>query len=311
MNVSHIYGMMTCMSLVLACGYCALIQKKEMWLVWLYFSVFIANLGYFTISISKTLEEALLANRLAYLGCVFLPLFMLMSVVKVCKLIIPKWYMGLLISISCITFLLTATQGYLPLYYKDVRLEFVNGTAQLIREYGPLHRMYHVYLLGYLGLMVGTIVYSTVKQRATTYIHGTLLAVVVLMNMMIWFVEQFISRDFEFLSVSYVASELLLLLLYAMIQECEIAREPVEDINLIVNGEKPEFGRVLQECPEVERLSLREKDVLKKILEDKKRKEIADELYITENTVKKHISNIFSKLEVSNRNELYEKLNQN
>ena len=46
------------------------------------------------------------------------------------------------------------------------------------------------------------------------------------------------------------------------------------------------------------------------ILKGEKRKEIAEELCITENTVKKHISSIFSKLEIDNRNALYDKINQ-
>lgn len=86
LNVSIIYGVTTCLSLLLAGGYSTIVRKKENWLTWLYLSVFVANLGYFTLSISKTLEEALLANRLAYLGCVFLPLFMMMTIMKVCKM---------------------------------------------------------------------------------------------------------------------------------------------------------------------------------------------------------------------------------
>ncbi|MGN1196739.1 MAG: response regulator transcription factor [Acetatifactor sp.] len=55
-------------------------------------------------------------------------------------------------------------------------------------------------------------------------------------------------------------------------------------------------------------MSSREKDVLQRILQDKKRKEIAEELFITENTVKKHISSIFSKLEIESRNELSDRV---
>lgn len=48
-------------------------------------------------------------------------------------------------------------------------------------------------------------------------------------------------------------------------------------------------------------LTKREKDVLAELTKGKSNKEIASSLYITEKTVKTHISNIFSKLEVSDR----------
>ena len=64
----------------------------------------------------------------------------------------------------------------------------------------------------------------------------------------------------------------------------------------------------LEGCTDLEILSAREKEVLIRMLEDKKRKEIAYELCITENTVKKHISSIFAKLDVANRNELFAKI---
>ena len=58
----------------------------------------------------------------------------------------------------------------------------------------------------------------------------------------------------------------------------------------------------------VSRITEREKDVLEKLLANKQRKEIADELFITESTVKKHTGSIFAKLDVTNRFELYAKL---
>ncbi|MFD2924431.1 response regulator transcription factor [Halobacillus naozhouensis] len=48
-------------------------------------------------------------------------------------------------------------------------------------------------------------------------------------------------------------------------------------------------------------LTRREKDVLKEIMKGCSNKEIADHLFITEKTVKTHLSNIFSKLEVHDR----------
>lgn len=308
LNGSVIYGIATCVSLLLAGGYCATVRKKENWLIWLYFSVFIANLGYFTLAISTTLEEALLANRLAYLGSVFLPLFMLMTIMKVCNVHCSKYGMGALLGGSSIVFLIVASQGYCDLYYREVSLTFVNGMAKLVKVYGPLHNLYYIYLFAYIIIMNSVIVYSVKKKKVSSYKHAGLLMVVVCFNICIWLIEQFINWDFEFLSISYIGSELLLLLLYGMIQEYEGYRE-AESLRVEV---APEAKRMLtvedlkEYWPELCKLSSREMDVLQKMVEDKKRKEIADELCITENTVKKHISSIFAKLNITNRNELFE-----
>ena len=312
LNVSIIYGITTCLSLILAGGYCAAVRKKENWLIWLYFSVFVANLGYLTLSLSKTVEEALLANRLAYLGCVFLPLFMMMTIMKVCRMNCSKFVIGILIAVSFIIFLIAASPGYLDCYYKAVSLEFINGTAKLVKEYGPLHSMYFIYLFAYLAGMIGIIIYSAIRKRVSSSKHATLLVVVVSFNICIWLIEQLINWDFEFLSVSYIASELLLLLLYGMIQDYEsINKEEVSETISTCRETEPEAGLPEQlEVPGMEKLSAREMDVLMRMLEDKKRKEIAEELCITENTVKKHVSSIFSKLEVANRNELFAKAAQ-
>ena len=55
-------------------------------------------------------------------------------------------------------------------------------------------------------------------------------------------------------------------------------------------------------------LSKREREVMKLLLEGKKRKEIAEELFVTESTIKKHSASIYKKLEVENRKELLEKV---
>ena len=310
LNISFIYGIDAVLSLLLACGYCAIVRKKEIWLIWLYFSVFIANIGYFALAISKTLEEALLANRLAYLGCVFLPLFMLMTIMKVCKVKCTAVARTLLIAISSLVFLVAASQGYITWYYKEVSLVFVNGMAKLQKVYGPLHNLYYIYLFAYFIAMLGVILYAIYKKKIASYKHAGLLVVVVFLNIAIWLIEQFINWDFEFLSISYIASELLLLFLYGMIQDYEIAMEEKKEQTAGGTFGTFNISLIKENYPEVNILSNRELDVLEGLLEDKKRKEIADELCITENTVKKHISSIFTKLEVSNRKELLEKIKQ-
>ena len=203
-----------------------------------------------------------------------------------------------------------ASQGYFNYYYSSVELVFVNGAAKLIKEYGPLHKVYYVYLFSYMLIMPGVIIVAYIKKKVASFKHACLLLIVVFFNVAIWFVEQFINYDFEFLSISYIASELLLLLLYWMIQDYELVMDNGEEIIVAEESHilpKQSFDEVF---PEINKLSEREREVFEKILQNKKRKEIAEELFITENTVKKHTSSIFSKLEVSNRSELFEKIIQ-
>ncbi len=63
----------------------------------------------------------------------------------------------------------------------------------------------------------------------------------------------------------------------------------------------PEVGAKLAERLNRPQLSERERDVLQLMAQGKSNQAIADDLYISENTVKYHVNNILSKLEVSDR----------
>jgi len=56
------------------------------------------------------------------------------------------------------------------------------------------------------------------------------------------------------------------------------------------------------------KLTRKESDILRRVLDGLKNIEISKELEIIEQTVKDHLSNIYSKLGVENRNALYRSL---
>lgn len=289
-----IYGIVAFLSLLLLLGYGLFYRRKESWFLVLFISVFVTNLGYFVLSVSRTLGEAMLANRIAYLGSVCLPLCMLMIILGLCDMRPRKAIVGVLIGVSALVFLLAASGGYLQLYYKEVSMEIVGGAAKLHKVYGPLHCVCFVYLFAYLAAMVSVIIYAAVKRQGRLRKFAPIMCTVVLLNMAIWFVEQQINWDFEFLAISYIVSGLLLVLLHNILPEQEIRLQTTDDPYLL--------------CPQLAELTNREMDVLKLILENKKRKEIAEELFVTENTVKKHTAHIYEKLQISDRSELLLKL---
>ena len=128
-----------------------------------------------------------------------------------------------------------------------------------------------------------------------------------------------IDAGFEFLSISYIVTEGLILFLYGILQDYGLAdtqqiaeaseNQPpaTTETETIKAFNSSQIENILSNWNEIETLSQREKEVLKLILENTKRKDIAQNLFVTESTIKKHTSGIFRKLDISSRTELFEK----
>ena len=304
-------------SLVFAIGlfvaYLVMVKNKEFWLTMLYVCVSVVNLGYTLLSMADTLEFALFGNDVAYLGSVFLSMCMLLTIVRLCGFEIKKAHVITCLSLGAVMFAIVASSGFLPLYYKSVELQMINGSAKLKKEYGPFHSVYLFYLLGYFAAMIATIVISVRKKKIGSPKFAGFIAGVVCSNITVWLFEKFVSWEFEFLAVTYIISELLLLLVYWMMQDyvrrdlipqpSQSVRTPVVDISTMPMEEK--ILKILSFLNSGEILTAREREILEMVLQSKKRKEIAEILCLSENTIKTYTRTLYGKLGVSSREELY------
>lgn len=82
----------------------------------------------------------------------------------------------------------------------------------------------------------------------------------------------------------------------------------IRTIHCVLNGEKiihPEAQQVIDAMSKkphyTNKLSKRETEVLKEMVKGKTNREIAETLFVSEKTVKTHVSHIFSKLQVTDR----------
>ena len=305
------YAITAIIATILLICYCAFVRKKEPWLLLLYICVTIVNSGYFLLSVSKTLEFAIFANDVTYFGSVFLSMSMLLTIVKLCGFEVKKKLVIALCAFGAVMFLIVATSGILPWYYKEVDLVFVGGAAKLEKSYGVLHPLYLVYLVAYFSAMVVCIIQSIRKKMIASQRHASLIAVIVFGNIAVWFVEKFIPWDFEFLAVSYLFSEIILLGLYWMMQDyvrvdlIPKASHKVSCVDIATMPMEEKILKILSFLTPGEILAAREREILEMVLQNKKRKEIADELCLSENTIKTYTRTLYGKLGVSSREELF------
>ena len=310
-NMSIIYGVRFGLSFLLFWGYCFFVKKKTVWFVLLYIAVFVVNGGYLALSLAKNLDGALLANQLSYFGSAMLPLAMLMIIINTCRIPHPKWLTLIFVLISLSAFLLAASGGYSDLYYKEVSVIEVNGVCCLEKVYGPLHFLYTVYLFAYFGMMITAIAYASIRKSIASCKYVVFLASAVFGNLVIWFVEQLIYVNFEFLSVSYIATELLLLSVHSMVQD--LSFPPVigtatpndpsgeNDQHTLPPDVEALFTSFSQRAAN---LTATERSILQFYADGREISEVAELAFISIHTVRKHNANIYQKLEVGSRDEL-------
>ena len=310
MTIGYIISLIFAIGLLIA--YLIMVKNKEIWLTMLYVCVTVVNLGYTILSSAKTLEIALLGNDVAYLGSVFLSTCMFLTIVRLCGFKITKLHTIICLSLGIAMFAIVATSGFLPWYYKSADIEMIDGSAKLVKEYGPLHKVYLVYLIGYFVAMIATIIHSVAKKNIGNPKFAGLIAGVVCGNIITWLFEKFVSWDYEMLSVTYILSEIVLLLVYWMMQDYVHKNDipssveektPVIIVDTMSRAEKIEA--ILATLPDGVTLSARQIDVLEGIIDGKSRKEIAADLHLSENTVKMHTSALYRALDVSSREEIH------
>ena len=311
--MTAVYITIFVLSLAMPVGYFLILKKqREMWMLILNISVCVVNLGYLLLSVSKTEEFALFANKIAYLGQVVVIMCMFMIIVKLCGVKYTKALPITLTVIAAVMYSLVFTTGYLPWYYKDVELEFANGAAKLVKDYGPLHPTYLVYILGYFIAMLGVIFHSIKIKRVGSHKMAGLMLAVVFSNIGMWLVEKIVPLNFEFLSISYLMSELILFIIYWMLADYvhvdDLPKKSDERQTVLLVDSADRQSRVeqiLSRLPEGTSLSPRQLDILEGILDGKSRKEISADLHLSENTVKMHTSALYKALGVSGRDEIY------
>ena len=315
-NMAIVYSSVAVLSVLLLIGYLLWEKKKVKHLTLLFTSVAVANIGYFLQSVSHTLNGALWANRFSYLGSAYLILLMLLIIMDVSQIQRKPWMKRTLIAVSTAAFLLAASGGWNSLYYKAVDIVEINGMTRLVKEYGPLHILYPVYLLSYFVMMVVVILHAAKNKKLASPKYAVFLISVVLLNIGVWAIEQVIDVDFEFLSVSYIVTEVMLLLIYGMLRDYGIVQPTgaLVSVQMLTRlhtqstpaGQlPPDMDQLFRSFVEkAKTLSSAERRILQYYIDGHETVDIPDLAFISIHTVKKHNRSIYQKLEVSSRDEL-------
>ena len=141
--------------------------------------VLLITYGYWQISIAGTLEEALSACRVSYLGSAFVCYFMVRCIAQLTKTKIPPEIEALSVFLGAVVTVLSLTIGRYPIYYKSAQLVQTDGYSYLIKEYGPLHSVFTVGVLLMLGYGLWMVAVAFNQKKKVSYISSVCSLVVI------------------------------------------------------------------------------------------------------------------------------------
>lgn len=315
-KLSLAYGVVALLSVLLLMGYLLFDKRRNRLFLALFGCVTAANCGFFLQSVSSSLNLAKFANAVSYFGGAFSMLVMLLIIYDVCQMRKRKWLLWVLSTCSIVVFAVAASGDWLGLYYKSVSLSDVKGMAVLVKEYGPLHSVYAVYLAAYVLLMLVCIGIAAKNKRLSSPKYTLFLLMTVLLNVGVWLVEQAIVEEFELLSVSYIVTEVLLLLVYNMLYDYGIILPDagVLSVEMLAQRNTPKAApgslppnmeeMFCRFAEKVKTLTLAERRIMNYYIDGHDIADVPELAFISIHTVKKHNRSIYQKLEIASRDEL-------
>ncbi|MCR5652125.1 MAG: response regulator [Lachnospiraceae bacterium] len=207
----------TVLSCILLYMMLSLIRQHNVLNIMLLIFVCIANFGYTFLAVSRTIEEALLANKIVYIGC-FIPFIMILSYAAFCKVKLPKPLVWGLVILNLVQLFFINSIGYIGIYYKDAKLGDYKGASYLIKTYGPGHSLYIMLLLLETLMSVAVLVYAFRKKKNATYHTTMFLGLGVVVSVLVFIIERRIGLPIDLLAAAYVIYGIIYLYISYRIQ---------------------------------------------------------------------------------------------
>ena len=195
--------------------------------------VMISNTGYFLLSCSRNLQEALLSNTLAYVGGIFLPLLIVYILIDFSDSKVPTWFSVAIVLINVIVFMSVMLTDRLPYFYSALR--FVPGTpSRLIKEPGQIYYIRYIILAVEVGLAAFFTILTYLGKRSASFrlmvtYAGSLFGV-----MLVYLASRLFELNVEIIPFFYLFCTLVL--------DYVVARSTIYNVNLSVQEKIDELS---------------------------------------------------------------------
>ena len=203
----------------------------------------ISNLGYMELRSAQTLEAAILANKIAYIGGCFLPFFILECICKICKKKMPIWVKIIALILNSIVYALVCTTGHSTIYYKEVFMFIKDGITYMQKVYGPGHKLYLMLLGSYYIAAYWVVIRAFFRRNEVSYKACMMLFGMIFFSTIMYVLGGILGIKDQCIPFIYLVDGICLLIL--------LSRIKIFDVSTLIStsiDENNEYGYVAFDC---------------------------------------------------------------
>lgn len=190
----------------------------------------IINLAYLFFSTSTVMEEAVVSNKITYLGGCYLLLIMTLTIFNLCKIELKKWIRLSLLLFSTLVFITAMTSPESKIFNTEVTFEIVDGVVMLHKKLSVMHYVFFVMVGGYILLSLGAIIYSYFKRKQASRKIILLLLILEIFSLICFGATRIFSLNFDLTPLSYDAGLLIFIIVIRKMSLYDITDSAIDTI---------------------------------------------------------------------------------
>ncbi len=179
----------------------------------IYIIISVTNLGYWFKNTAPDLPQAIMANKIIYIGGCFLPYFILMCVLNLCNIRVSRLVKTIPLLLSVFVYFSVLSAGYFPWFYKETVYLKENEVVHLQSAYGSMHTVHYIVLAVYLAAGIFAIIYSYFKKKQVSHTILFFLFCPEVIAVVGYLGNRLLRFDFEIMPMTYVLAEIVYLLI--------------------------------------------------------------------------------------------------
>ena len=191
----------------------------------------IANLGFFLRALSFSIDEALVANDIIYLGGCFLMLFIMMCVLDRCDMKFPREFRITFFIITMIIYASVIANTKMPIFYTEVTAEERNGMLILQKEYGFMHTVFYCMIAMYFLISISVLFISYTRKNNVPKKVIIYLSIPLIVTIFAFFGSKLFPTDIEPVPAAYCFSQFFFLLIVRDICLYDVKETHMDSLN--------------------------------------------------------------------------------